>query len=443
MYIHNFAREDSKGAFVELSDFSFDIGKILINFVKYDENTHKTEFTIPIYLDFKEYFALVEEVRSGRIYRRISEEKSKGNMYANVNQILSGDSAEKARTKKYPFEVPNGKAVSKSFSFSVSKKSGYLLKASLGLGREDEKGLIIPGVQYKYIEVHSQGDSYVYNNVIYTLNKGRFTGVDFEGKTLYERILDTEDFKMTGVKDKIFLMNNKKVIILDDENHLIKEMDGEGEIDGISPIVKGFAIFSRDSENYKTTIYDDDLNILKTYVQKDATIDVSILDDAFEVLNIKKTEEGLSSVLNRIKDDETETVLELGGYVPYKFYNTKDGYLIATDKELVFYDGKNIEGKISYEGFRGLYKLQKNYCLFADNILYVLKPNMEIVVKEELSGFDRIKNFNNKVLIFTNREFLIVDDTGISKRVKTDRDILNMYGEDRPIVEFRNGFIIY
>ena len=68
---------------------------------------------------------------------------------------------------------------------------------------------------------------------------------------------------------------------------------------------------------------------------------------------------------------------------------------------------------------------------------------MEIVVKEELSGFDRIKNFNNKVLIFTNREFLIVDDTGISKRVKTDRDILNMYGEDRPIVEFRNGFIIY
>ncbi len=300
-----------------------------------------------------------------------------------------------------------------------------------------------PGVQYKYIEVHSQGDSYVYNNVIYTLNKGRFTGVDFEGKTLYERILDTEDFKMTGVKDKIFLMNNKKVIILDDENHLIKEMDGEGEIDGISPIVKGFAIFSRDSENYKTTIYDDDLNILKTYVQKDATIDVSILDDAFEVLNIKKTEEGLSSVLNRIKDDETETVLELGGYVPYKFYNTKDGYLIATDKELVFYDGKNIEGKISYEGFRGLYKLQKNYCLFADNILYVLKPNMEIVVKEELSGFDRIKNFNNKVLIFTNREFLIVDDTGISKRVKTDRDILNMYGEDRPIVEFRNGFIIY
>lgn len=167
------------------------------------------------------------------------------------------------------------------------------------------------------------------------------------------------------------------------------------------------------------------------------------MDNAIEVLNIKKTEEGLSAVLNRVKGDESETILELGGYVPYKFYNTKDGYLIATDKELVYYDGKNIEGKISYEGFRGLYKLQKNYCLFADNILYVLKPNMEIVIKEELSGFDRIKNFNNKVLIFTNREFLIVNDTGISKRVKTDRDILNMYGEDRPIVEFRNGFIIY
>ena len=81
MYIHNFAREDSKGAFVELSDFSFDIGKILINFVKYDENTHKTEFTIPIYLDFKEYLALVEEVRSGRIYKHIIEEKNKPNSF--------------------------------------------------------------------------------------------------------------------------------------------------------------------------------------------------------------------------------------------------------------------------------------------------------------------------------------------------------------------------
>ena len=75
---------------------------------------------------------------------------------------------------------------------------------------------------------------------------------------------------MTGVKDKIFLINSKKVIILDDENHLIKEMDDEGEIDGISPILKGFAIYSRDADNYKTTIYDDDLNIIETYIQKNA-----------------------------------------------------------------------------------------------------------------------------------------------------------------------------
>lgn len=191
MYIHNFAREDSKGAFVELSDFSFEIGKILINFVKYDENTHKTEFTIPIYLDFKEYFALVEEVRSGRIYHRISEEKSKGNMYANVNQILSGDSAEKAKMKKYPFEVPNGKAVSKSFSFSVSKKSGYLLKASLGLGREDEKGLIIP-------------DGKIINYIQIPINHKELYGFLRYGEI---RIMAYENMKMMHFKDEFDLSN--------------------------------------------------------------------------------------------------------------------------------------------------------------------------------------------------------------------------------------------
>lgn len=300
-----------------------------------------------------------------------------------------------------------------------------------------------PVTEFKYIEVPSQGESYVYQNVIYTLNKNRFTGIDFDGQVLYERILESDNYKITGVKDFIFLISPEKTIVLDDENHLVKEIEGE-EIDGITPIVGDrFVVYSRNDGNYKATVYNYDFEIVKEYIQKDATIDVGVKKNYIEVLNIKKTEQGLSTVLNKINERESKTILELSGYVPFKFYNTKDGYLIATDKELVYYDGENVEGKIPYEGFRGLYNLDKNYCLFADNVLYILGPDMSIIKKEELSGFDRIKKLSNKVMIFTNREFLIVDDTGIIKRVKTERDIIDMYGEDRPIVKFRNGFIIY
>lgn len=301
-----------------------------------------------------------------------------------------------------------------------------------------------PVTDYKYIEVPSQGESYVYNNVIYTLNKNRFTGIDFEGQVLYERILETDHYSMKGVRDFIFLISPGHTIVLDGENHLIKEIKGEEEIDGITPIVGDrFVIYSRTDGNYKASIYDYNFELVDEYVQKDATIDVGIEKNYIEVLNIKKTEKGLSTVLNKINERESKTILELSGYVPFKFYNTKSGYLIATDKEVVYYDGKNVEGKIPYEGFRGLYNLDKNYCLFADNILYILGPDMSILKKEELTGFDNIKKLSNKVIIFTNREFLIIDDSGIIKRVKTERDIIDMYGEDRPIVKFRNGFIIY
>lgn len=301
-----------------------------------------------------------------------------------------------------------------------------------------------PVNDFKYIEVPSQGESYVYKGVIYTLNKNRFTGIDFEGQVLYERILETDHYSMKGIRDFIFLVSPENTIVLDDENHYVKEIKGDEQIDGIVPIVGDkFVIYSRKDGNYKASIYDYNFELVHDYVQKDATIDVGIEKNYIEVLNIKKTEKGLSTVLNKINERESKTILELAGYVPYKFYNTGKGYLIATDKEVVYYDGNNVEGKIPYEGFRGLFNLDKNYCLFADNILYILGPDMSIIKKEELSGFDRIKKLSHKVMVFTNREFLIVDDTGIIKRVKTERDIIDMYGEDRPIVKFRNGFIIY
>lgn len=191
MYIHNFAREDSKGSFVELSDYSFDIGKILINFVKYDEKTHKQEFNIPIYLDFKEFFGIFEAVKSGRIYKKIQSEIKRGNNFVNVNQILSGDSIEKAKTKKYPFNVPNGKAVSKSFQFSASTKSDYLMKASYAIGREEENGLIVPeGKIINYIQI--------------PMNHQTLIGFLTYG---YVRIQSYETMKMINFKDEFNLKN--------------------------------------------------------------------------------------------------------------------------------------------------------------------------------------------------------------------------------------------
>lgn len=298
-------------------------------------------------------------------------------------------------------------------------------------------------VSYKYLEVPEHGSSYVYNDVIYTLDGEKFTGLSFDGEVLYERVLDGKNFTMNGIGDKIFISNHNQMIILDDENHLIKKLEGKQEIDGLKPLEDGYVVYSRDEGNYLTTIFDNDMNMVHEYVQKDATVDVNVDKNFIEVLNIKKSETGLSTVINKISDDKSETILELSGYVPYKFFGTKSGYLIATDKELIYYDGKAVENKISYENFGGFYQLKKYYCLFADNYLYILRPNLEILKKEELKGFDNIRHFSDKVLIFTTREFLVVGDEGILSRTKTDQDIVNMYGEKTPVVEFRNGFIIY
>lgn len=191
MYIHNFAREDSKGSFVELSDYPFDIGKILINFVKYNDETHKQEFNIPIYLDFKDFFGIIESVKSGRVYKRIHEEIKKGNTFANVNQFLSGDSSEKAKTRKYPFSVPEGKAVSKSFQFSPSKKSDYLIKACYSIGREEENGLIVP-------------DGKVINYIQIPMSHQTLVGFLTYG---YVRIQAYENMKMLNFKDEFNMKN--------------------------------------------------------------------------------------------------------------------------------------------------------------------------------------------------------------------------------------------
>lgn len=154
-YAHNFVRKDARGSFVEAVDSALPIGKMMLNFCKYNGLTNKMEYTIPIYLNVDEALYLIESVKSTNLYRKLAVIKKQG-LQTPAYSKLSGISMSKLEKykAKLPFEVPAGKTVSKTFTIEPSSKYDYLLRATYKLGREDDKGLIIPeGKPLAYIMV--------------------------------------------------------------------------------------------------------------------------------------------------------------------------------------------------------------------------------------------------------------------------------------------------
>lgn len=154
-YAHNFVRKDARGSFVEAVDSALPIGKMMLNFCKYNGLTNKMEYTIPIYLNVDEALYLTEIVKNSNLYRKLAAIKKQG-LQAPAYSKLTGISMSKIEKyrAKLPFEVPAGKTVSKTFDILPSTKYDYLLKATYRLGSEDEKGLIIPeGKPLAYIMI--------------------------------------------------------------------------------------------------------------------------------------------------------------------------------------------------------------------------------------------------------------------------------------------------
>lgn len=145
-YPYQFARVDGRNVFMEAIDKSFQIDKMLINFCKYDGNTKKMAYTIPIYFEIPDFLYLSSIIQNGVLYKQIAKAKAAGDNYKEVYSKYTGIPVSKVGMYKdrLPFDVPQGKGVSKVFSITPSSKYAYYFKATMSLGDESEKGILIP-----------------------------------------------------------------------------------------------------------------------------------------------------------------------------------------------------------------------------------------------------------------------------------------------------------
>lgn len=134
-----------KDTFVEVMNNPFEIGKILLNFAKYNDNAkagEKITDNIQIYMDLEEALVLAHDIVSGKIPQLAKIEKDKGSKYPKeVYKKQGGTSA--ARLKASGKERPDGMAESRVLKIGPGGKVDFMLTAEKGKGEENQTGLIV------------------------------------------------------------------------------------------------------------------------------------------------------------------------------------------------------------------------------------------------------------------------------------------------------------
>lgn len=159
-----FIRIDGKNVFVEAVD-SFAIRKVKINFVEYDPSlNNKQTKSIPFYLDLDKSLLLSNDILSGKLkYLADIEMKNKKGSYASpIYTQLGGIGKEKLKEKKeLPFEVPDGLCISRMFAITPGEKYPWILSGQIGLGKEQDNGLITPqGKPVQIVRVPMSDDDF-------------------------------------------------------------------------------------------------------------------------------------------------------------------------------------------------------------------------------------------------------------------------------------------
>lgn len=162
------SRFDGKNVFVETLNWAFGIGKMVLNFVSYDDSKAEGERKkeeITIFMDFDEFELLVNDVLSGKIpklaQKELQETKASGNKYPKAVYLLrGGTSAEKLAAKGK--SRPDGKAEARVLEIAPSVMSGYdfVLTAKVGPGNESDTGLIsLAGKPEKQLRIPLTADN--------------------------------------------------------------------------------------------------------------------------------------------------------------------------------------------------------------------------------------------------------------------------------------------
>lgn len=153
-------RLDGRNVFFEVLRSAFPIGKVQINFIEYDPNNgNKQTKNIQTYMDISKFLVFANDVLSGKmahLAKKAKEEKAKNNKKycSEVFGDMGGISAEKVQEriklekskgkKAFNFEIPEGSALSRILYLTPGERQPWILSGQLGLGKENETGLIVP-----------------------------------------------------------------------------------------------------------------------------------------------------------------------------------------------------------------------------------------------------------------------------------------------------------
>lgn len=135
---HQIIRVDGKSKFVESLNRSFEIGKVMLNFIEYDDKQavgNRIKQQITIYMNFADFRVFAHDMLSGR-FQKLAEQKK-----TPIYQDLTGTTAERLKAQDRARE--DGKAESRKFSIGPSAK-GFFFTAEAGPGEKTETGMIKP-----------------------------------------------------------------------------------------------------------------------------------------------------------------------------------------------------------------------------------------------------------------------------------------------------------
>ena len=153
-------RLDGRNVFFEVLRSACAIGKVQINFIEYDPNQgNKQTKNIQTYMDIPKFLVFANDILSGKMAymaKQAKEEKvrKKAKYCSEVFGDMGGMSArnvqgrikqEKAKGKNaFNFEIPEGSALSRILYLTPGERQPWILSGQLGLGKENETGLIVP-----------------------------------------------------------------------------------------------------------------------------------------------------------------------------------------------------------------------------------------------------------------------------------------------------------
>ncbi|WP_144537350.1 hypothetical protein [Bacillus thuringiensis] len=156
-------RFDGRDCFMEVMNTGFEIGKVYMNFISYDQNKKAGErYTqkIPIYMDIDKFLVLSADIMSGKIHGLAEKEKAKGNKYPDkIFDDMGGTPAETLAQRGKARE--DGGSESRVLKILPGAKLPFIFQAELGKGEKNEKGLIVPrygGKPEQKVMIPMQGD---------------------------------------------------------------------------------------------------------------------------------------------------------------------------------------------------------------------------------------------------------------------------------------------